>query len=124
MAHNFVHIEISANSHAEAIHFYSELFGWKTTSMPEFDYTTFEAAPGPGGGFVNISNPQPNSFYKPGMVVPYVSTDDLDASLAKALSLGAKTLMPKTEIPGTGWIAVFSDLAGNPIGLLQGTEQH
>ena len=35
----------------------------------------------------------------------------------RAESLGAKTLMPKTSIPGIGWFALFADPTGNQVGL-------
>ena len=53
---------------------------------------------------------------KIGEVLIYVFTDDIEAMLAKAEALGAKTLTPKTEIP-QGWFAVFADPAGNRIAL-------
>jgi predicted enzyme related to lactoylglutathione lyase len=46
----------------------------------------------------------------------YVSTDDIDATLAHVEALGAKTLTPKTEGPH-GWSAVFADPVGNRIAL-------
>ena len=54
----------------------------------------------------------------PNYVMVYVSVDDIQASLDKAASLGAQTLVPPTEIPdGRGSIAVFQDPQGNVIGL-------
>ncbi|MFI5272850.1 MAG: VOC family protein [Ktedonobacterales bacterium] len=53
---------------------------------------------------------------KIGEVLIYIFTDDIDATLAKAEALGAKTLTPKTEIPH-GWFAAFADPAGNRIAL-------
>ncbi len=47
----------------------------------------------------------------------YISTDDIDASLAKAESLGGKIVLPKSEIPDTGWFGFFSDPTGNVVGL-------
>ena len=47
----------------------------------------------------------------------YVGTDDIEASLAKAESLGGSTIVPKTEIPGQGWFAVFTDPTGNRMAL-------
>ncbi|MCH8876952.1 MAG: hypothetical protein IIA89_09060 [Chloroflexi bacterium] len=43
-----------------------------------------------------------------GMVVPYVTTDDIEASLEKIGSNGGSTVVPKTEIPGFGDFAIFS----------------
>jgi uncharacterized protein len=53
---------------------------------------------------------------KVGEVLIYVVTDDIEATLAKAEALGAKTLTPRTEIP-QGWFAVFADPAGIRIAL-------
>src|SRR2546421_1348318 len=47
-----------------------------------------------------------------GEVLIYVFTNDIDATLAHAEALGAKTLTPKTEVPH-GWFAVFADPSGN-----------
>ncbi len=58
--------------------------------------------------------------YKPDSLLVYVSTDDIDATLAKVESLGGKTVLPKTEIPQMGWWAVFADPTGNRIGLFTG----
>ena len=50
------------------------------------------------------------------------ATDDIDASLAKAESLGGKTVIPKTEIPGVGWFGFFSDPTGNVVSLYTSKE--
>src|SRR3954466_2899004 len=99
MAHPIVHVEIPANSQEDARRFYSELFGWQIQLMPEMNYAMFEAEGGPGGGFPNVHN----EFVTSGGVLVYVGTDDIDASLAKAESLGGSTVVPKTQIPGIGW---------------------
>jgi predicted enzyme related to lactoylglutathione lyase len=118
MSSPIVHIELPANDTKAASEFYSNLFGWKIDHDPNFDYYQFRPESGPGGGFVNPSPAtEMNIAYEPGKVLVYVASDDIEASLAKAESLGAKTVLPKTEIPGVGWFAVFSDPTGNNIGL-------
>jgi predicted enzyme related to lactoylglutathione lyase len=111
-SHPVVHIEFSAHDREAAGKFYSELFGWKVVQMPEMNYATFEAEGGPGGGFNPVSEQTPA-----GTVTVYIYTDDIEASLKKAESLGAKTLAGKMEIPGTGWVGIFIDPTGNPVGL-------
>jgi predicted enzyme related to lactoylglutathione lyase len=114
--HPIVHIEFSAEDGAAAARFYGELFGWKTEHIPEMNYTTFESGEGsPGGGF----NPLGEQV-KAGDIYVYVQTDDIEASLAKAESLGGKTAVPKTEIPNVGWFALFTDPTGNVVGLFTG----
>jgi predicted enzyme related to lactoylglutathione lyase len=115
--HSIVHIEISAQDREAAGKFYSELFGWNVQQMPEMNYATFEAGEGVGGGL----NPVQEN-YPAGTVTFYVQTEDIDASLAKAESLGGKILVPKSEIPGVGWFGFFADPTGNMIGLLKETQ--
>jgi|SwirhirootsSR3_FD_contig_21_15303651_length_601_multi_8_in_0_out_0_1 predicted enzyme related to lactoylglutathione lyase len=116
--HSIVHIEIPAIDPAKAGTFYTDLFGWNVQVNPAFDYHMFQAEPGPAGGFVKVS--EECLSCKPGEVLIHISTDDIDATLAKAESLGGKILTPKTEIPQIGWFAFFSDPTGNRIGLFTG----
>ena len=60
----------------------------------------------------------------PGDVLIYIGTDDIEASLAKIQALGGKVVAPKTEIPQTGWFAIFTDPTGNKIGLYTAMHQH
>ncbi|UCD97607.1 MAG: VOC family protein [Chloroflexota bacterium] len=110
--HPVLHIEFSAADRVAAGEFYRDLFGWEVVQMPEMNYATFSTGEEPGGGFNPISEENP-----PGTVIAYIGTDDIDASLAKAEALGGKKLMPKTEIPETGWVGLFSDPTGNIVGL-------
>jgi predicted enzyme related to lactoylglutathione lyase len=51
----------------------------------------------------------------------YVQVDDLQKYLDRAEELGGKTVMPPSEIPGTGvMLAMFTDPSGNVIGLSKG----
>src|SRR5437660_829093 len=116
--HSIVHVEIPANDPKEAAQFYSDLFGWDTEASPSpgGDYWQFRPSEQPGGGFNPVSE---NGQFpvKPGDILLYISTDDIDASLAKAESLGGKILAPKEEIPGIGWWGMFLDPSGNKIGV-------
>ncbi len=104
--HPIVHVELSSKDRHKDAKFYSELFGWKMTHMEEMGYTMF------GGGLAPIGDNMPA-----GSTMVHVETDDIEATLAKVTSLGGKQLVPKTEIPGMGWFALFTDLSGNTVGL-------
>ncbi|MCI0521871.1 MAG: VOC family protein [Chloroflexi bacterium] len=110
-AHPVVHVEFSALDLEAAGKFYSDLFGWEVVQMPEMNYATFETGQ-VGGGFSPVTPESPA-----GRVTVYIGTDDIEASLAKAESLGGKTLLPKMEIPDMGWFAIFADPTGNMVGL-------
>lgn len=116
--HPIVHIEIPAQNAEAAGKFFGDLFGWKIDIDTMYNYVQFQAEGGPGGAFVELSESTANNpAYKPDSLLVYVSTDDIDATLAKVESLGGKTLMPKTEIPNVGWWGVFSDPSGNRLAL-------
>lgn len=111
--HPICHVEIPARDPAAAGRFYAEMFGWQVQVDPARNYHLFEPQRGPGGAFVQVGE---TNGAKIGEVLIYVFTDDIEATLAKAEALGAKTLTPKTEIP-QGRFAVFADPAGNRIAL-------
>ena len=106
---NIVHVEIPAVNVPAAGKFYQDLFGWKIMSMPDMNYTMFEAGNGDEyGGFPEVSDENPA-----GQVLVYIDSDDIEADLKKVEKLGGKVLHPKAEIPGTGWFGVFQDPTGN-----------
>jgi predicted enzyme related to lactoylglutathione lyase len=111
--HPIVHVELSAKDPKAAGKFYETLFGWKIDVSEEMNYVSFETEPDRGGGFNDVNM----EMTEAGDVIPYVSTEDIEASLTKAEELGGKTAVPKTEIPGVGWFAIFVDPTGNKIGL-------
>lgn len=115
--HPIVHIELSAEDPVAAGEFYANLFDWGITHDKALEYVMFNPEPGPGGGFNPVSDDTPA-----GTVLLYVQSDDIEATLAKAESLGGKTLVPRTEIPTVGWFAIFADPTGNSIGLFKGLE--
>jgi predicted enzyme related to lactoylglutathione lyase len=110
--HPIVHIEFSAQNREAAAQFYADVFGWKTTQIPEMNYATFESEEGRVGGFNPVTEQNPA-----GTVVVYIGTNDIEASLAQVEAKGGKTVVSKTEIPDMGWFAMFSDPTGNLVGL-------
>lgn len=115
--HPIAHIEIPTTDPNATGTFYSDVFGWQIATNHTYNYTIFQSEGGLRGGFAGPSEPT----YKPDRLLVYLATDDIDAALAKIEAHGGKTVLPKTEIPGVGWWAVFSDPAGNHIGLYLST---
>ena len=119
MGNPVVYFEMGGSNAAGLKDFYSELFGWNINafgpaSAAGADYWHIEADEGgvPGGIIQTNENMPPN------YVMFYVQTDDLQAALDKAESLGGTPVVPPTDIPGgMGQIAVFMDPDGNGIGL-------
>jgi hypothetical protein len=113
MKHPVIHLELSASDPKAAGKFYEQLFGWKIEADDKLQYVQFmKEEGGIGGGFNPVNETTPA-----GNVLPYVQTEDIEASLKKAESLGGQSLVPKTEIPGIGWFGIFIDPTGNRVGL-------
>jgi hypothetical protein len=116
MANPVVHWEVSGKDQKKLQEFYAALFDWKVEVHEEMDgYGLVEGQEGGIGG--GISGTQPGASPS---VTFFVQVDDLQASLDKAESLGGKTVMPPTQIPGIGSFAMFQDLEDNAIGLFNG----
>jgi predicted enzyme related to lactoylglutathione lyase len=113
MGNPVVHFEINGPDPELIAKFYGELFGWHLESNAELQYTTIDTH---GGGGINGGI---GSAEKPYTTI-YIGADDLQASLDKAVSLGASTTVPVSDIPGVGTFAQFADPDGNLIGLFKG----
>ena len=113
---SIVHIEIASSDPKTAGEFYKNLFGWNIEVDQRFDYVQFTPPEGVAGAF-----PQADAdMYKPGDVIVYVGTDNIEAAQQKVEALGGKVLVPKTEIPGMGWFAIIADPTGARMGLYTG----
>lgn len=117
MANPVVHWEIGGRDGAKLQEFYGSLFDWEIKANEEMGgYRLVEASEGGiGGGLMETSGDM-----SPNYVVFYVQVDDLQASLDNAVALGGQALVPPTPIPGIGEFAMFSDPAGNNIGMFKG----
>jgi uncharacterized protein len=96
--------------------FYSQLFEWQITDMEAMPYSAIDTGNGEGipGGIGEAPNGDG------GHVTFYVQVDDIEASLAKAESLGGTKVMGPMDIP-SGQIALFTDPEGHAIGLMTRT---
>lgn len=110
--HPIVHVEFTVNDLKATGKFFSDVFGWEVQQMPEMNYAMFETGDKLGGGFNPAGENTPA-----GRTLAHIGTDDIDETLAKIEAHGGKTTVPKTEIPGFGWFAIFNDPSGNAIGL-------
>ena len=109
-----IHFEVNAKDAKVLQGFYGQLFDWKINADNEWNYGIVDT--GGEGGINGGIGPNPEAVG----IVFYVQVDDLQAYLDKAESLGAKTLMPPTEIPGAVTLAMFADPEGNRVGMIKG----
>ena len=121
MPNAVAYFELGGRNAAKLREFYTDLFDWDIEDSGQSGAGTdyFYVNPvegGVGGGIMQTAGEMP-----PNYVMFYVSVDNLQAHLDKAVSLGGQTLVPPMAIPGDmGHIAVFQDPDGNVIGLHKG----
>jgi hypothetical protein len=115
---NIVHIEIPTSDSKASADFYQKLFGWHIERDEQMDYTMWDPHEGPGGGFSPLGE-----HVKPGDIIIYVNSEDIESDLKKATELGGSVVQEKMEIPETGWFGMFTDPTGNTIALYTSMNQ-
>ena len=114
MPNPVIHWEIMARDRKKMQEFYSHLFGWTVNDSNPMNYGLVDtAAGGINGGIMQTEPGQPS------IVTFYVDVEDPAATLARAETLGGKTLMPATPIPNVGTIGLFQDPEGHCIGIIK-----
>jgi predicted enzyme related to lactoylglutathione lyase len=107
----FVWHELMTPNAAGAHEFYSKAVGWKTQAWDQDkSYQMFAAPSGPLGASVEAREGTPQW-------VPYIGTDDVDATAEAATRLGAKVTTPPTSLPNAGRYAVLTDPHGATFGV-------
>lgn len=115
MDHKIVHWELMGPDGNGLKDFYSEAFGWKTEEVPGFGgYHMVDAA---SSGLAGAVGTGPEEMPNYSMI--YIEVDRVDEHLTKVEGLGAKTIMPRTEIPGVVTFGMFADPAGNTVGMVE-----
>jgi predicted enzyme related to lactoylglutathione lyase len=98
--------------------FYAKLFGWKVTHHPEINYRVVETGakgpmPGINGGIVKPDREGP----WPGNMLFYILVDDLAPYRQKIVAAGGQIHVEEQEVPGMGWLSLFTDPEGRMMGL-------
>ena len=98
-----------------ATQFYTELLGWTTEEVPGMAYTVVQTGGVSIGGIMAIPSQAAGATPQWGT---YVTVDDVDATAHKAQELGAKTIVPLTDIPNVGRFYTFQDPQGAVISII------
>lgn len=117
-----VHFEIPARDPDKLRKFYADVFGWKfkNSAAQDMQYwnisTGTKHIPGVNGG-----------MYKKGSQnqtpVNYISTPDLNESMAEVERAGGHITVGKKGTANHGWTAIGTDPEGNSIGLFQSLDR-
>ena len=117
-----VHFEIHAGEPERAIKFYEKVFAW-----------TFQKWEGPMPYWLVITGPDDQRGINGGLlprrgeidgqaVIAYVCTidvDSIDGPISTVETNGGTVVVPKTPVPGVGWLVYCKDTEGNIFGMMQ-----
>jgi uncharacterized protein len=107
------YFEVGSRDHQALVGFYRELFGWRMNEVSD-GYTMIDTQAGTGivGGVGRSSDGTPWAAF-------YVVDDNAQALLERVVALGGTTVVPVVDLPGIGVFAMFGDLDGNSVGIVQ-----
>jgi uncharacterized protein len=116
-----IHFEVSADDPERASQFYAGVFGWeiqKWDGPNTKDYWLVSTGavdqPGINGGLFKREGP-----------VNYVNTIEVPSVedyIAKVTEHGGRVVVPKTTIPGVGYLVYCQDTESNVFGIMQSDE--
>src|SRR5277367_3644005 len=109
-----VHFEIGCRDRKKTEAFYAKLFDWQIEGLGPAGIISTANGRGIQGHITALGH-EPHNY-----INIYVEVDNLEAYLARASSLGAKTVVPPVAIP-QGRFAWISDPEGTVIGLMETT---
>ena len=110
---SFVHIEFASTDPRRTRKFLEDVFGWEFQSMPGMEYHVYSTPRGPGGAVMGPAEERPTG------VLNYLLSRDIEADVRRIERAGGRILVPKKEVPGVGWWALFEEPTGIALALFQ-----
>jgi uncharacterized protein len=117
-----VHFEIPARDPNKLRQFYTDVFGWKfkNSASKDLQYWTINTGtrhmPGVNGGMYKMGSTNQTP-------VNYISTPDLDESMAEVERAGGHITVGKKGTANHGYTAIGTDPEGNSIGLFESIDR-
>jgi predicted enzyme related to lactoylglutathione lyase len=111
-------VDLAATDVEGQTRFYEGLLGWTHADMPYGEGMTYRMFQSDGhnvGGVAPLP-PEQIKMGRPSGWNSYLAADDVDAIVAKAVTLGAEVLMPPMDVPDSGRIAAIKDPTGRRSG--------
>jgi predicted enzyme related to lactoylglutathione lyase len=106
-----VFVDIVGTELPKQAQFYREVFGWKIGADGGFS----APAATPMRGTLRVEDAKKNPIER----VIYLGVPDINAALAAVTAHGGKIALPRLEVPGVAILALFTDPAGNRMGLVE-----
>src|SRR5437764_13241237 len=119
MNNGHIYFEIQADDPARAVHFYSQVFGWKFGEIPGLPvpYWRIETG-GARGGLLQRPAKTPPLGYGTNAFVCSVEIEQFDATEEIIRRQGGVVALPKFAVPGRCWQGYFVD-KGNTFGIFE-----
>lgn len=116
MKNTFGWMQMKSSDLKGAQSFYEHLFHWKLTHQPKGEkkppYILIDAGEGPCAGIAQSEDGEGSQW------IPFVNVSDIHEYTEKAEKLGAKIVVPITDLGGgEGFYSVFVDPTGAVLGL-------
>jgi predicted enzyme related to lactoylglutathione lyase len=109
----FVWFDLVTPDPKATLEFYPAVIGWGTTNWDgTTPYTMWTANGSSIGGVMELPSTSGPSGVQGPHWLAYISSPDLDETVRLADSLGAKVIMPPSNVPGVGRFAVLTDPQG------------
>jgi predicted enzyme related to lactoylglutathione lyase len=106
MAAPIVFIDIAGEDHAAQTAFYNQVFGWEIAADGRFS--------------VAVASPVPGTLRTdPADKILYLGVADVTAALGLVEANGGRLVAPRFEVPGVVVLGLFTDPAGNRMGLVE-----
>lgn len=116
-----VHFEIPYDEAGRAKKFYQDSFDWKTSDMPEMNYTLVTTVPTGEDRMPKESGAINGGMMKRDENSPYpiivINVDSLEESLKKVREAGGEVTMDIQKVGDMGLYAHIKDTEGNIIGV-------
>jgi len=112
-----VHFEFHCDDPERAAEFYRKAFGWEITKWDgPVEYwlikTGDDSEPGIDGGLARRREAS-DSVYNT------IQVPSVDEYIERVSSEGGTIVVPKSPIPGVGWLAYFKDTENNIVGIME-----
>ncbi|HEY6372963.1 MAG TPA: VOC family protein [Candidatus Sulfotelmatobacter sp.] len=120
MNKGYIYFEIQADDSQRAIHFYSQIFGWKFSEIKglPIPYWMIETG-GSRGGLLQRPAKTPPQQSGTNAFVCSLEVEDFDATAKTILKLGGIIALPKFAVPKTCGQGYFVDPEGNTFGIFE-----
>jgi predicted enzyme related to lactoylglutathione lyase len=118
---DFIWYELLTRDPGAAKRFYDPVAGWTIEAQASgpMDYRMIDTGDGLVGGTMTLTREMTDHGARPTWL-GYIGVDDVDATVAKVEGKGGKVMMPATDIPDVGRIAMVTDPQGNPFYVMRG----